>query len=131
MQSYKSFSKRYFLWNQMINLFFLNPLAFAFIVLFIKPNDEQLNALIIGLISSLVVAQILQYVLVYQLRTIKTYFDKVDTNSKTAITEVSTAVEYMKVLTQSTAAGLEQMTATSDGITSIADKMRIEKNFKL
>ncbi|TGN19563.1 methyl-accepting chemotaxis protein [Leptospira idonii] len=72
---FKTFSRRFFISTEIINLVFLIPFAFWFVVSFIDPTPNQLKAIIGGAIASFIVAQILQILVSIQLKPIQLYLD--------------------------------------------------------
>ncbi len=82
MNSYRKFSRKYFLLTEVINLIFLVPFAFLFVFIFIDPSAIQFKAMLIGSIVSIVVSQILQLFILSQLRPLRIYLGKFEERVK-------------------------------------------------
>jgi methyl-accepting chemotaxis protein len=80
MDSYKSFVRSYLFSTEIINLVFLVPSAFAFVFFFIDPTYDQLRAMIIGTVFAVILSQVLQFLLFSQLKPIKAYLNKKDSD---------------------------------------------------
>ena len=78
MNSYKRFSRSYFLSTEVANLVFLVPFGFLFVYFYINPTPNQLKAMVFGSLAAIVASQLLQIVLLSQLKPIKSYLNAKD-----------------------------------------------------